>query len=67
MPPSASIDYIDVGKAAGKAAAEIIGGKKASEIPVAVITDPTNYYNSTVCDMLGLTVPSTVEATDVAK
>lgn len=64
---SASIDYIDVGKAAGKAAAEIIGGKNASEIPVAVITDPTNCYNSTVCDMLGLTVPSTVEATDVAK
>ena len=64
---SASIDYIDVGKAAGKAAAEIIGGKNASEIPVAVITDPTNYYNSAVCDMLGLTVPSTVEATDVAK
>ena len=60
---SASIDYIDV----GKAAAEIIGGKNASEIPVAVITDPTNYYNSAVCDMLGLTVPSTVEATDVAK
>lgn len=64
---SASIDYIDVGKAAGKAAAEIIGGKKASEIPVSVITSPTNYYNSTVCELLGLTVPDAIEATDVAK
>jgi len=64
---SASIDYIDVGKAAGKAAAEIIGGKKASDIPVSVITNPTNYYNSTVCESLGLTVPSSLEITDVAK
>ena len=43
---SASIEYVTVGKSAGKAAAEIIGGKSASDIPVAVITDPTNYYNS---------------------
>lgn len=62
---SASIDYIDVGKAAGKAAAEILGGKAASDIPVATITDPTNYYNSEVCTALGLTVPTAVAATDV--
>lgn len=64
---SASIEYIDVGKSAGKAAAEIIGGKKASDIPVAVITEPNNYYNSTVCAALGLSIPDTVKATDVAK
>ena len=40
---SASIDYIDVGASAGKSAAEILGGKSASEIPVAYITEPTNY------------------------
>lgn len=64
---SASIDYIDVGKAAGKAAAEIISGKKAADIPVSVITDPTNYYNSTVCEAFGLTVPTSIEVTDVTK
>ena len=64
---SASIDYIDVGKAAGQAAAEILGGKSASDIPVAVITEPTNYYNSEVCELLGLTIPDTIDATDVAE
>ena len=63
---SASIEYIDVGKAAGKAAAEILGGKAASDIPVATVTDPQNFYNRAVCDALGLTVPTTVTATDVA-
>ena len=33
---SKNIDYIDVGSAAGKAAAEIIGGKSASDIEVAL-------------------------------
>ena len=64
---SASIDYIDVGASAGKSAAEILGGKSASEIPVAYITEPTNYYNSKVCTELGLTVPTNVTAEDVAK
>ena len=64
---SASIDYIDVGASAGKSAAEILGGKSASEIPVAYITEPTNYYNSKVCKDLGLTVPTTVTAQDVTK
>ena len=64
---SASIDYIDVGASAGKSAAEILGGKSASEIPVAYITVPTNYYNSKVCTELGLTVPTNVTAEDVAK
>ena len=64
---SASIEYIDVGRAAGKAAAEILGGKSASDIPVATITDPKNYYNSKVCETLGLKVPENLSATDVAK
>ncbi len=63
---SASIEYLDVGAAAGKAAAEILNGKSADEIPVSTITDPDNYYNSTVCAELGLTVPTTITATDVA-
>ena len=63
---SASIEYINVGKAAGEAAAKILNGTSADEIPVATITEPLNYYNSKVCAALGLTVPTTVTATDVA-
>ena len=64
---SASIEYLDVGRAAGKAAAEILSGKKASDIPVATVTEPHNYYNSKVCTELGLTIPETVSAEDVEK
>ena len=64
---SSSIDYIDVGAAAGKSAAEILNGKNASDIPVSRITEPASYYNSKVCEKLGITVPTTVTATDVAK
>ena len=63
---SASIEYITVGKAAGKAAADILGGKNASDIPIATITEPNNYYNSSACELLGVTVPS-VTAEDVCK
>ena len=64
---SASIEYVEVGKLSGKAAAEILGGKKASEIPVQTITEPNNYYNSAACAALGLTVPTDISATDVAE
>lgn len=64
---SASIDYITVGAAAGKAAAEILGGSSASDIETSYITEPENYYNSKVCAELGLTVPDTVAAEDVAE
>lgn len=63
---SASIEYINVGKAAGAAAAKILNGTAADEIPVATITEPDNYYNSTVCATLDLTVPADITATDVA-
>lgn len=63
---SASIEYNDVGYAAGKAAAEILNGKSASDIPVACITEPKNFYNSKVCAELGLTVPASIAAEDVA-
>ena len=64
---SSSIDYIDVGKSAGKSAADILNGKSADDIPVAYITDPTSYYNSNVCKALGITIPSDLAATDVAE
>ena len=64
---SASNEYVTVGKSAGKAAAEIIGGKSASDIPVAVITDPTNYYNSEALARFGLSMPQNITAVDVCK
>lgn len=65
---SASIEYIEVGKNSGKAAASVLKGeKKANDIPVSTITDPKNYYNSDACKALGIEIPSSVTATDVAK
>lgn len=64
---SASIDYVAVGKLTGESAAKVLNGTNASDIAVAVITDPTNYYNSDVCKNLGLTVPEGISLTDVAE
>ncbi len=64
---SASIEYIDVGKAAGEAAAKILNGTKASDIPVAYISEPQVFYNSSVCSLFGLNAPTALNATDVAK
>lgn len=65
---SASIEYVNVGKLSGEAAAQILKGeKKADDISVKAITNPENYYNSKVCKSLGLKVPSDIVATDVAK
>ncbi len=64
---SASIEYVTVGKAAGKAAADILNGKNAGDIAVSVITEPNNYYNSTACEQLGLTIPENINASDVAQ
>lgn len=62
---SASIDYITVGKSAGAAAAKILAGTPAGDIPVATITDPTVYYNSRVAAELRIAIPAE-PGTDVA-
>ena len=64
---SASIEYIDVGRAAGEAAAKILNGTKASDIPVAYISEPQVFYNSSLCSLFGLNAPTALNATDVAK
>ena len=64
---SASIEYIDVGKAAGEAAAKILNGTNASDIPVAYITEPQIFYNSDVCTQFGLNAPTALNGTDVAE
>lgn len=65
---SSSIDYKnDVGRTAGKATAEILGGKNASDITPVVVTNPQVYINSAACDELGLTIPeNTLGAKDVS-
>ena len=65
---SSSIDYKnDVGMAAGKAAAEVLGGKNASDIPPVVVTNPQVYINSAACEELGLKLPeNTLGAKDVS-
>lgn len=64
---SASIEYVNVGKAAGSAAAKVLNGTKADDLEVAYITEPNNYYNSTACANMGLQIPTTVTATDIQK
>ena len=64
---SASIEYIDVGRAAGEVAAKILNGTKASDIPVAYISEPQVFYNSSLCSLFGLNAPTALNATDVAK
>ncbi|MCQ2385498.1 MAG: ABC transporter substrate-binding protein [Clostridia bacterium] len=53
----ASIEYLDVGKVAGLAAARILAGERAGDIPVATVTQPTVYFNSSVARRLSITVP----------
>ena len=50
----------------GKLAAKILTGTDASDIKPIIISNPTNYYNSEACKKFGLTVPTTITATDVA-
>lgn len=56
---SESIDYLSLGRETGKMAAAVLKGeKKASELPVKLISDSTPVYNSSVMDRLGLSLPS---------
>jgi putative ABC transport system substrate-binding protein len=64
---SESIDYISLGKETGKIAAEILKGKKASEIPVSLISDSTPVYNKQVADRLNIALPDEYgDAADVS-
>lgn len=55
---AASIEYVDVGKAAGKAAAEILSGRSAGDIPVSVIDHPTVCYNQKQIEKFSLNLPT---------
>lgn len=62
------IDYIELGKACGRMAAEILDGKASPETaPVLLIDDCTPAYNSLVAEKLGIALPEAYQdAEDVA-
>ena len=65
---SASIEYLDVGKEAGKLAAQILlGNKAADDLDVKIVSEPKSYYNSDVCKKLGITVPDDQTLIDVCE
>lgn len=51
---SASIEYKNVGRLSGKAAAAILGGAEASSLAVATVTEPALCFNEGVLKDLGL-------------
>lgn len=59
---SIGIDYFKLGKEAGYKAAEILGGKKPSEIEITVLSDMEITINTDVAKKLNLTIPSDIEA-----
>lgn len=62
---SAGIDYIELGKQAGRLAAKILNGEAtASELPYETISEYSIYINSEAITEMGLTLPE--EVTSVA-
>ena len=60
---SAGIDYVELGKMAGKLAAQILKGEaKASDIPYETVTEYSTYINSDAASAMGITVPSDLAA-----
>lgn len=54
-----SIDYYNLGKTTGEMAVKILKGEAdISEMPIEYDTNPVKKYNKTICDELGITVPS---------
>ena len=60
---SAGIDYVELGKMAGKLAAQILKGEaKASDIPYETVTEYSTYINSDAASAMEITVPSDLAA-----
>lgn len=53
-----SIDYLEVGREAGRMAARILKGEKAGDIAVSVISASEPVYNSAVAEQLGIALPA---------
>ena len=59
---SIEIDYYKLGKDAGYKAAEILDGKKPTEIEITMLKDKTLTINSDVAKKLNITIPADMEA-----
>lgn len=55
---AASIDYVALGRQTGELAVKILGGEKASETPVLVISDSTPVFNTDVAAELSIEIPA---------
>ena len=67
---SAGIDYIELGKTAGKMAAKILKGEaKASDMPYETVKDFSYYVNSKAAERFGITIPADIasSATECGK
>jgi putative ABC transport system substrate-binding protein len=59
---SIGIDYYKLGKEAGVKAAEVLDGKKPSDVEISTLSDMTFTINTDVAKKLNITIPSDIEA-----
>lgn len=59
---SIGIDYYKLGKEAGLKAAEVLSGKKPSEVEITTLSDMTFTINTDVAKKLNITIPKDIEA-----
>ena len=61
-----SISYYTIGQKTGQMAVEILkNGANVGEMPIAYDTNPVKKYNPTICERLGITVPSDYTAIEI--
>jgi putative ABC transport system substrate-binding protein len=59
---SIGIDYYKLGKEAGEKAAEVLDGKKPSDVEISTLSDMSFTINSDVAKKLNITIPSDIDA-----
>lgn len=59
---SIGIDYYKLGKEAGLKAAEVLSGKKPSEVEITTLSEMTFTINTDVAKKLNITIPADIEA-----
>jgi putative ABC transport system substrate-binding protein len=59
---SIGIDYYKLGKEAGLKAAEVLSGKKPSEVEITTLSDMSFTINTDVAKKLNITIPQDIES-----
>ena len=59
---SIGIDYYELGKEAGHKAAEVLDGKKTSQIEITTLSEMSFAINTSVAEKLNIKIPSDIEA-----